>query len=169
MNPADKMIPLLPWSKRTGPGRWIARCPAHEDKSPSLAITEKEDGRLLVFCHAGCEVSAIVGAVGLEISDLFPPRFTTDYKPPERRPVHAEDALKALAHEATVLAIYASEWNWGTPPNTDGIERIQLAAERCWAAVAMATGEAVATAEERRRIIAEARLSEEEEKALDYA
>lgn len=49
-----------------------ARCPAHEDRSPSLSIAEGADGRALLHCHAGCETSAVVAALGLEWSALFP-------------------------------------------------------------------------------------------------
>lgn len=49
-------------------GRWqgrygSARCPAHDDKNPSLSIKEGEGGRLLLFCHAGCDFRAIVSAL----------------------------------------------------------------------------------------------------------
>jgi hypothetical protein len=50
--------------------QWVARCPAHEDRTPSLAIADK-DGRLLVRCHAGCTAEAVVGALGLTMADLF--------------------------------------------------------------------------------------------------
>jgi hypothetical protein len=46
--------------KQTGPGRWIARCPAHEDRSPSLSVRELEDGRLLRLCHKNDAHSAPV-------------------------------------------------------------------------------------------------------------
>jgi putative DNA primase/helicase len=49
---------------------WIACCPAHADRDPSLSIAEK-DGKVLVHCHAGCSTDAIVQAVGLTMSDLF--------------------------------------------------------------------------------------------------
>lgn len=48
----------------------MAKCPAHGDKHQSLSISEK-DGRILVNCHAGCSANAIVGAMGLELKDLF--------------------------------------------------------------------------------------------------
>ena len=51
-------------------GYYIAKCPAHGDKHQSLSISEK-DGRILVNCHAGCSANAIVGAMGLELKDLF--------------------------------------------------------------------------------------------------
>ena len=40
----------------TGAGRWKARCPAHNDRSPSLSIREGDDGRVLVLCRAGCSL-----------------------------------------------------------------------------------------------------------------
>ncbi len=55
-------------------GGWAARCPAHDDRNASLSLTEGRDGRTLLRCHAGCEFSAIVAAMGLKPSDLFPPR-----------------------------------------------------------------------------------------------
>jgi 5S rRNA maturation endonuclease (ribonuclease M5) len=48
----------------------MARCPAHNDRNPSLSVCE-EGGRILLHCHAGCETSDIVRALGLSTSDLF--------------------------------------------------------------------------------------------------
>lgn len=42
---------------------WIARCPAHDDSTPSLSIRETRDGKLLVHCHAGCEQTAVIDAL----------------------------------------------------------------------------------------------------------
>ena len=52
---ADALLSRLDGVKKTGHGQWIARCPAHEDRSPSLSIAEKDD-RVLVHCHAGCYI-----------------------------------------------------------------------------------------------------------------
>jgi hypothetical protein len=55
----------------TGAGSQLsARCPAHADKTPSLSITEKPD-RILIYCHAGCTLDAICGALGIEARELF--------------------------------------------------------------------------------------------------
>ena len=51
-------------------GKWVALCPAHQDRSPSLAISEADD-RLLLHCFSGCETKDVMTAVGLDISDLF--------------------------------------------------------------------------------------------------
>jgi putative DNA primase/helicase len=49
-----------------------ARCPAHDDRQPSLSVAEGGDGRVIVYCHAGCELESICHSVGWEQSDLFP-------------------------------------------------------------------------------------------------
>ena len=53
---------------------WTALCPAHDDKSPSLSITEGSDERTLLFCHAGCSPDSICGAMGITLANLFPDR-----------------------------------------------------------------------------------------------
>jgi hypothetical protein len=53
---------------------YILRCPAHDDKKPSLSITEGRDGRVLLHCFCGCEVEVICASVGIKLRDLFPPK-----------------------------------------------------------------------------------------------
>lgn len=57
---------------RQSGGGWQAECPAHEDHSPSLSVREGSDGRALLHCFAGCEIAAVLQALGLTFSDLFP-------------------------------------------------------------------------------------------------
>ena len=59
-----------------GNGKWMALCPAHKDRSPSLAINEADD-RLLLHCFAGCETKYVAAAVGLDMSDLFHQKLTS--------------------------------------------------------------------------------------------
>lgn len=56
--------------KRSGKG-YRARCPAHDDKSPSLSVAAGSDGRALVYCHAKCSADAIAQALNLQVADLF--------------------------------------------------------------------------------------------------
>ena len=42
---------------------WIACCPAHDDRTPSLSISDGDDGRVLVHCHAGCEQAQVITAL----------------------------------------------------------------------------------------------------------
>jgi hypothetical protein len=52
-------------------GQWYARCPAHEDRQASLAIAVGRDGRTLLTCWAGCELTAIVSQLRMSVADLF--------------------------------------------------------------------------------------------------
>jgi putative DNA primase/helicase len=56
--------------KRVGPSSWMARCPAHDDRNPSLSVSVKE-GKLLLHCFAGCPAEAVLNAVGLSWRDLW--------------------------------------------------------------------------------------------------
>jgi putative DNA primase/helicase len=60
---------LQPQQKGKG---FIARCPAHEDRAPSLRIDEG-DGKVVLYCHAGCDTRDVVAALGLQMADLFDP------------------------------------------------------------------------------------------------
>jgi len=54
-----------------------AHCPAHDDRNPSLSVSEGSDGRVVLHCHAGCPVERVLAAAGLEWSDLHPPNLSS--------------------------------------------------------------------------------------------
>ncbi len=64
-----ELLGLLEGVRGTGRGQWSARCPAHEDREPSLSVAWTEQ-RWLVKCHAGCEFTEICDALGLGPQDL---------------------------------------------------------------------------------------------------
>ncbi len=135
-SPAEKILHRLDGVKETGSRKWQARCPAHGDKSPSLSIKEINDGTLLLKCWAGCNAGEIVGAVSLELSDLFPTRdgFDHTHAPKgQTRPWSALDLLRALMIEVTIVAVCAGRLNnAGLTP--EDAERLTLATQRLWAA-----------------------------------
>ena len=47
---------------RAGAG-WVAHCPAHDDRKPSLSIRDTKSGIVLVWCHAGCEQARVIEAL----------------------------------------------------------------------------------------------------------
>lgn len=51
---------------------WMALCPAHDDRNPSLSLDEGDDYRVLAKCHAGCSINSICQALGMELSELMP-------------------------------------------------------------------------------------------------
>lgn len=92
---------------RAASSGWIARCPAHADRSPSLSIREGRDGRTLLRCFAGCDSTAIVRALGLSIADLF-----ETYRPVRglrQRALTADDVEASLQSELVRIVAEESE------------------------------------------------------------
>lgn len=73
-DPLREVLSHLEGVKPAGDGKHCAKCPSHEDQRPSLSISLGDDGRVLLYCHAGCTLESILGAIGMKKSDLFPPR-----------------------------------------------------------------------------------------------
>ncbi len=97
--------------RRAG-GGWIARCPAHEDRKPSLSITEAKGGKVLVRCHAGCEQARVIAALrsrGLWIGNS-PRRFT-------RSAPRVAGAARQGRDEAQRSKAALAIWQSATPPN----------------------------------------------------
>jgi len=90
MTPTEKLLAALRDHGRTpkqSGKSWTCRCPAHEDRNPSLSISTGDDGRALVMCHAGCTFEAICGAINLKTCDLMPDNGTEiPRRTPRRRP-----------------------------------------------------------------------------------
>lgn len=131
----DTLISRLERPRQTGPGRWLARCPAHPDKSPSLSIRELDNGCVLVHCFTGCPVSAVLEAIGLEFSDLYPESPTVAN--PERRPFPAAEVLRALYREILVVSAAAGFILAGRRLAEPDVERLSLALSRIQEAVAL--------------------------------
>ena len=66
----DDLLSRLKNVRQAHDGEYIALCPGHDDHEPSLSIKET-DGKILVKCFAGCELSDILKPLGLEPKDLF--------------------------------------------------------------------------------------------------
>jgi hypothetical protein len=114
-------------------GSWTACCPAHDDKSPSLAIRE-QDGKVLLHCFGGCEVSSIVAALGMEMTDLFPPS-EPKYPPAPKVKFFATDLLRVIALEAAIVSVAAYDMAKGKALPKADLDRLQLAYQRINAAV----------------------------------
>jgi putative DNA primase/helicase len=52
---------------------WLARCPAHDDRTPSLSLRDADDGKVLVRCHAGCDQHVVIAL--LKSSGLWTLKF----------------------------------------------------------------------------------------------
>lgn len=67
--------------KQTGPGRWLARCPAHDDTRPSLGVSAGQDHPVVLSCYAGCATADVLAAIGLTVADISRPREQADADP----------------------------------------------------------------------------------------
>jgi hypothetical protein len=126
--------------KPTGNGTWLACCPAHDDRNPSLAVRETDDGRILLHCFPGCSAAEVVGAVGLELHDLFPEK-PIEHAPALRRPFPAGDVLEAVADETLYVALVACSMANGMELSAEDKERLMIAHERLWEARRLSLGE----------------------------
>lgn len=111
-------------------GHWIACCPAHDDRTPSMTIRETEDGTILMHCFSGCSIGQIADALGVDLSDLFPPSQTEHHAAPSRRKFIASDLLRAVSFEAMVVAAAAIEMAEGKPLSAADKDRVLLSAQR---------------------------------------
>lgn len=80
----EKVLAHLEQVRHTGRG-WSAQCPGHDDRQNSLSIAEGQEGRVLLKCFAGCEVTQIVTAMGLMMQDLFRDQRQREVHLPSKR------------------------------------------------------------------------------------
>lgn len=139
---AEVLLSRLSSVRQTAPDRWLARCPAHADKTASLSVRELPDGRTLVHCFAGCGVDAVLAGANFEMQDLFPERPPDQRRLPERRPFPAQDVLKALAFEATIVLCAAVDMldAGDLVLGPEGFARLEQAHERIQSALSLSYG-----------------------------
>jgi DNA primase len=86
-------------------GTWMACCPVHDDRSPSLSISAGKDGKVLVRCHAGCEQRDLIAALQERGLWQTTGRVLGIARNPRRRMAEELDA-DALKRCAAALAIW---------------------------------------------------------------
>lgn len=110
---AEPLLQRLEGVAKAGKG-WRARCPACEGRSRKLSIAES-DGRVLIYCFAGCKAIEVLEAVGLGWPDVMPPRHWPDTPEERRRARRAireagwASALSVLTLEAKIIQLAAHE------------------------------------------------------------
>lgn len=130
---AQPLLDRLDRVRRSGKG-WMARCPAHDDGTASLSVSEAPD-KVLVCCFAGCRTDDVLAAVGLAFKDLFPPRHWPE-SPQERREYRRRQretaylaALGTIPKEAKVVQIAARMLLDGKALDADDLARLVQACE----------------------------------------
>jgi hypothetical protein len=129
---AATLLDRLEGVRKTGSDRWLAKCPAHEDRRASLSIRDCDD-RTLINCFALCRPEEVLAAVGLDWSALFPVDWAgrTFKKAPG---IPARDVLEALELELHVVSVIANDMMQKREISEGDYERLRLASSRIGAA-----------------------------------
>lgn len=135
---AENLISRLDGVRAKGPGRWVAKCPAHADKTPSLTITELPDGRVLLYCHAMCAIESVLAAVGLDFDALYPEK-PLEHGRRTSRPINHAQALAVIDFEVGLVTLLASDVAQGKSLSESDRARALTAAARIHKAYSLAT------------------------------
>lgn len=121
-SPIDVLLSRLDGVKATGRGKWMARTPTREDRTPSLSIRELDDGRVLLKDFGGDDTNDVLAAIGLTFADLYPDSH--------RRPARRGPSRAAIEHERQIAAIGQSLIAQGKPLPPSQMARLQVAQRR---------------------------------------
>jgi hypothetical protein len=126
----ENILSRLNKVKRSGHNQFMACCPAHEDRSPSLSIKDAGDGRILINCLAGCSSIDVLGAIGMDFADVMPAKAVEHKISPQPIKIFATDAIRAIKFESQIVGIAAIELSKGNPLDEADHQRLLLAIER---------------------------------------
>ena len=128
--PVTRVLSKLEGVRRSGSG-WIARCPAHDDRHPSLHITADDDRRALLHCHAGCSIDAVTNAIGITSADLFEESQATRIPADRGRHPRADGrselfVVRAITGEPLAVherrpSLNGKRFKWRQPDGTPGL------------------------------------------------
>jgi hypothetical protein len=97
----DNLLSRLEKVKQTNSDQYVACCPAHKDKSPSLSIKVLPDGKILLHCFAECSIDEVLSSIGLALENLFPLRL--EVSKPIKRKISSSAALEIIYFDGLVI------------------------------------------------------------------
>lgn len=101
--PIETFLNRLHKVKSKGKNKWVALCPCHSEKTPSLAITD-DNGVVLMHCFGcGASAPAVAEALGVDIMEIFPDSGNVAYEKQDRKLFSINQVAEALTMESTVL------------------------------------------------------------------
>ena len=116
--PIEHVLARLEAVRTSDDRNWIARCPAHDDRNPSLSVGVGAEGRVLLKCHAGCDHRSILEALELSPRDLFaesPENLHARPSAPTRPPKHRSSFGALTDVEAAYtrqLGVPSTTWDY---------------------------------------------------------
>ena len=121
----DATLAVLDGVRKSSSG-WMARCPAHDDGRASLSITER-NGRVLLYCFAGCSYSDVISAIEARQRGETPTTSTSRSKGSRRKPLPetpgvAGMTVESLANERGLSVDFLSRLGLRNLPFKSGVE-----------------------------------------------
>ena len=139
MNPIDLVLSRLANPKPNGQDRWRSLCPhCGGTNASALSIGVGQNDAVLITCFKGCDVIEVVGAIGLQLSDLFPRVDTpgggsSSLKP--RKMMSLRQAVDLIEFECVLVWTAAFNLANGHALTTDDLERLAIAGQRIQATI----------------------------------
>ena len=131
----QEILSRLDGVRDCGNGGFIAKCPSHDDKSPSMTV--KLDGdRVLIHCFAGCEPTEIVHALGMHWTDFFEGSIPQERTKRHRWP--ASLLLTALAEDTRWMMYATHQMYRGETLKPEELKRLEQIHVRLLAAQELA-------------------------------
>ncbi len=106
----DDLLSRLEGVRTLGFGRAMARCPAHDDETPSLSLRLAADGRVLVHCLGGCRNDQVLSALGLGWAALFANDGRPTPRPARANETEQERAMREVLERDRHAAAMRVRW-----------------------------------------------------------
>ena len=130
--PIDLVLARLDNPRPSGRNRWRCVCPSCGGNKSALSVGIGDDDAVLLRCWKGCDAAAVVGSLGLQLHELFPPKLSGHGSAPMRRRgmLTAGQAMEVTAFECLLVWTAASNLANGHALTNDDRDRLGVAAQR---------------------------------------
>lgn len=140
MSAAARILDRADRPKQTRPGSYMFGCPCCKSRQGRpVSLRELDDGRVLLHAFCGCDTEAVLTTLGLSMMDLFDKPLGHHFNPSHSR-IPARDLLTLIAHEATTVAVIASDLSTGRRADDATYQRLANACSRIMEAKIHAIG-----------------------------
>lgn len=130
ISPIEKVLSRLENVREMGsPGKWMVRCPAHDDKTPSLSISLRGES-IALYCHAGCSTEDVLDSIGLMFSDLYGKEAANYQAAIANKGKKSTRHLKPFDIDLMVLKLAEADLEVGRTLSIEDQARVALAKER---------------------------------------
>jgi hypothetical protein len=126
---AATLLDRLDRPKQTRSGNWIAGCPCCQSRRGRPISVRDLGGRILLHAFCGCRTEDVLGAIGLQMSDLFEAPLGHHF-PASKSQIPARDLIEIISEETNIITTTAADLLDGRFIDEDAWTRLAQAAAR---------------------------------------